>query len=69
MRRKAIQRLGATDRSVSEVRFRPANPFGRKRNFERGGTGFGVCDKIMAEGVGFEPTVDLRPRQFSRLLP
>ena len=23
----------------------------------------------MAEGVGFEPTVDLHPRQFSRLLP
>ena len=23
----------------------------------------------LAEGVGFEPTVDLRPRQFSRLVP
>lgn len=50
MRQKPIQRLEATARSVSKVRFRPANPFEHKRNFERGGTGFGVCDRIMAEG-------------------
>ncbi len=48
MRQKPIQRLEATARSVSKVRFRPANPFEHKRNFERGGTGFGVCDRIMA---------------------
>ena len=49
MRQKPIQRLEATARSVSKVRFRPANSFEHKRNFERGGTGFGVCDRIMAE--------------------
>ena len=52
MRQKPIQRLDATARSVSKVRFRPANPFEHKRNFERGGAGFGVCDRVMAEGMG-----------------
>ncbi len=69
MRQKPIQRLEATTRSVSKVRFRPANPFEHKRNFKRESSALEVYDGIMAEGVGFEPTVDLRPRQFSRLLP
>lgn len=69
MRQKPIQRLEATARSVSKVRFRPANPFEHKRNFERGGTGFEVCDRIMADGVGFEPTDGFHHRRFSRPLP
>lgn len=69
MRQKPIQRLEATARSVSKVRFRPANPFEHKRNFERGGIGFGVCDGIVADGVRFELTVGLHLRRFSRPLP
>ncbi len=59
MRQKPIQRLEATARSVSKVRFRPANPFEHKRNFERGGIGFGVCDGIVAVTEGFEPSIRL----------
>ena len=70
MRQKPIQRLEATARSVSKVRFRPANPFEHKRNFERGGTGFGVCDRVMAEEMRFELTVGVYPlQQFSKLPP
>ena len=36
-------------RAVFVVRMQFLNPFGRKRNFERGGAGFGVCDGKMAE--------------------
>ena len=30
---------------------------------------FHLLMRVMAEGVGFEPTVDLRPRRFSRPVP
>jgi hypothetical protein len=57
MRQKPIQRLEATARSVSKVRFRPANPFEHKRNFERESSALEVYDGIMAESEGFEPSI------------
>ncbi len=42
-----------------------------QQNISRAGIGsyWRLLNAELAEGVGFEPTVDLRLRQFSRLLP
>ena len=66
---KAIQRLKSSVPAASEVRSKPLTPFEIKRNFDAQIGLVGVCNLIVAEGVGFEPTVDSRPRRFSRPVP
>ena len=63
---KAVQRpkIGAVP--VSEVRSQRLNAFETKRKRPAGGALSLVCYMIMAERVGFEPTVRSRVQRFSR---
>ena len=54
---------------VSEVNSKPANPFETKGNLASELAAVGVRKRELADGVGFEPTVRLHARRFSRPLP
>ena len=54
---------------VSEVNSEPANPFETNGNLAAELAAVGVRKGELADGVGFEPTVRLHARRFSRPLP
>ena len=51
---KAIQRLKIAFEAVSEVRSKPLTPFEIKRNFGAQVGLLGVCNLIVAEGMGLK---------------
>src|SRR5690606_29965817 len=66
---KAIQRLKSGPLPVSEVRSKPLTPFEIKRNFGAQVGLLGVCNRIVAERVGFEPTMELPACRISSAVP
>ncbi len=66
---KAIQRLKIGFEAVSGVRSKPLTPFEIKRNFGAQIGLLGVCNRKMAEGVGFEPTLRSPVNTLSKRAP
>ncbi len=63
---RGVQRPISAEIPVSESRIAPLNPFETKRKKVPSGTLSRVCNVQLADGVGFEPTVRLHARRFSR---